>query len=117
MSDGSCRSGARGGSEADLCPERQGCGVTIEYSTGPVAGPREMALEPPWSCWGRGKNGHSEQGRVRAKTRCPEQDRDKTQWPKRGSSKASHHALGRGIKSHLRRAGVNPGTLCGEGEK
>ena len=81
--------------------------MTSKYSTRLLAGPRKMALEPHWSCWGRGKNGHAEQGRVRGKT----------QYHKRGRSKASHPDLCRGIKSHLSRAGLNPGTLCGEGEE
>ena len=89
--------------------------MTIISSTRPVAGPREMVLEPRWSCCGRGKNGHSERGEGRGRTRCPEQDREKTQCPKWDWNKANHHDLRRGIKRHLSRAGVNPGTVCGEG--
>ena len=67
------------------------------------------------SCYGRAKNGCPQQGRGRA--RCPEQDRDRSQCPLRGRSKARHPNEGRGIKSPLSRAGVNPGTWCGQGAK
>ena len=54
--------------------------MTIKSSTRPVAGPREMVLEQWWSCCGRGKNGHSERGEGRGRTRCPEQDRSKSRY-------------------------------------